>query len=913
MLNNFFNKDKGFYAKHSIPLRYIFIIFVFFYVITLVYSCYDVLSLAENIDSVSVAIKSRANDLTGLSVHKVTPVGLICELKSAGDTWKSTKLGYFKKIWISFPKGKIKDIEEVQVNIGNKKYRFSGKDLSHFKSIPELELLKSDGKTETLEFPGFVMGKRSVFFSLILGDVINWGGDLTLLAVIIRKTILSLFCLLFLLVLISFSYPKIFHLCLVFLISLIVVGFFSTMQVDPHHDGIMLKPAIDVANGKMLFRDTFSQYGALTTILQASAIKLFGERLIVIRLLTVLFYGLISILLWLVYSRFLPRELSTFSCFIWLLLGYFFIDHPAMFISPWSTVFSVFLILFALYFLILFFEKQNRLLLFLAGIAASLVFWFKINYGVISFLSFFSLLIIINFFNNKKETFRALLIFLSGYFLTSAVFFIWLVVNGALADFILQTIKFAFVFSDHNKFSSSGFIITKLARCLLRINGISHVGATATWTILPVASAVVLVYSFFKFIKTRELLLADKIILSTSFISTWLWLGYYPINALFHMYLSSIFSVGLFIYLFWRVTTEATARKNRVSITMIIIFSIIFSVLLYDINSKISGGLKKISKIKKYERIETPDFLKGMHVSKEDKRVYTEIEKMMSKFPDYNLINLTNSGLYSLYKKNNNEFHKMYVYWGWDNAYLYPDYIPKLNKQILLRSSVILSADNLAVEGYVPLQVFPELNKGVDFGQQVVFLVPGELQNIFKISGIDYTPDGSCSLKLRLESSKPVIIDSIIARILSGHNIPKEIEEYDFDYDIMPRIFDRQDRDFIRRAYSFNKKTGRYSIPEIKDKNTLRRLLGIFSGLFLYDKYFYIADTFESSVNNKISIYLNKSPVGYKGVSPLGIKMSNNDIIDLVIRVDQISKERVIRLRINYNGNHYFEETAESI
>jgi hypothetical protein len=51
---------------------------------------------------------------------------------------------------------------------------------------------------------------------------------------------------------------------------------FARLGIDPHHDGIMLKPALDVLAGETLFRDTFSQYGLGTTYMQAAALWLFG-------------------------------------------------------------------------------------------------------------------------------------------------------------------------------------------------------------------------------------------------------------------------------------------------------------------------------------------------------------------------------------------------------------------------------------------------------------------------------------------------------------------------------------------------------------------------------------------------------------------------------------------------------------
>ena len=64
---------------------------------------------------------------------------------------------------------------------------------------------------------------------------------------------------------------------------------FVPWGVDPHHDGLMLKSAMDVAAGRVVFRDSFNQYGLLTPLLQGAAVRFFGAEIIVLRLLTVLF------------------------------------------------------------------------------------------------------------------------------------------------------------------------------------------------------------------------------------------------------------------------------------------------------------------------------------------------------------------------------------------------------------------------------------------------------------------------------------------------------------------------------------------------------------------------------------------------------------------------------------------------
>ncbi|MCS6273708.1 MAG: hypothetical protein H2169_05070, partial [Opitutus sp.] len=63
----------------------------------------------------------------------------------------------------------------------------------------------------------------------------------------------------------------VFIAALIALVAGLIFYPFAAIGVDSHHDGIMLKPAMDVLSGQVLFRDTFSQYGPLTTYFQALA------------------------------------------------------------------------------------------------------------------------------------------------------------------------------------------------------------------------------------------------------------------------------------------------------------------------------------------------------------------------------------------------------------------------------------------------------------------------------------------------------------------------------------------------------------------------------------------------------------------------------------------------------------------
>jgi hypothetical protein len=702
----------------------------------------------------------------------------------------------------------------------------------------------------------------------------------------------------------DWRYSKAIHIGAVFLLTIAVVGLLSVMRIDPHHDGIVLKPAMDVANGKALFRDTFAQYGALATLIQALAIKVFGKYLVVVRLLTALVYGLISALLWLIYSRILPRWLCTFSCIICLSLGYFFFDEPAgaVFASP--TVFAVAAALAALYFLILFMESRKYSWLLMTGIFSALTFWFKINYGLISFVFTSLLIVVLNIHSGQRALAKSALAFLSGIFATHAIFVVWLVISGALGDFILQSVKFAFAFSGNTLFSSNDAFAVRLAKNLLQI-GSTHGNTSFIWTLVPLAALGILMYSIVKVAAKKTPSPADQTVLAISFICVGLWFGYYPLNALLHMYLSAISSIGLFIWLLWKMTEikALSPEKNGAKTRAIFVAVMTLLALDYDLCRRESQIIKRISGLADYEMVERPEFLSGMFIPKTEKKVYEEIDDTVKAKPGFALVNITNGGIFSLYR--DSAFHKMNMDWEWNNSYLYPDYIPKLQSRIALRSSIILSDDNFIIEGYVPIRVFPKLNKISELTQRTILLIPGEHSNAFEASeaGMD---GGYYSIRLRCLSA-PVVINSVIAEIFTADDIPRRIARKEFDYNILPRVFDEGSRTFLKGAYSPEDGTDGYSLREPPDDGAARRLVEIFSDIFLYDKFFRTADTFGRSGNEKIEAYLNGSPIGYKGGDSMGVRVSKGDVIGLRIPAGKISGNYTVRLRINFNGNRYAE------
>lgn len=163
---------------------------------------------------------------------------------------------------------------------------------------------------------------------------------------------------------------------------------FAHLGVDPHHDGIMLKPALDVLSGQVLFRDTFMQYGALTCYLQVLVLWI-QPSLLALRLLMVAAYAVTLFFLYASWRLILPRSLTLLSCglFILFIPAYEknWLDQYWM-LLPWSSVFGMMFQSVGLYalFRVIQGEQPERWGLVL-GLASACVFWCRQPVGVIMF------------------------------------------------------------------------------------------------------------------------------------------------------------------------------------------------------------------------------------------------------------------------------------------------------------------------------------------------------------------------------------------------------------------------------------------------------------------------------------------------------------------------------------------------
>lgn len=154
---------------------------------------------------------------------------------------------------------------------------------------------------------------------------------------------------------------------------------FARMGVDMHHDGIMLKPALDVLNGQVLFRDTFSQYGPLTTLIQVIGLWV-SPTLLMLKMMSVAAMTTALFFFYAAWREVLPRALAVVAAVLAGVLVPFF--HPGWIVMPWSSDYAMLFQAVALFALLKALFTGDGRWGWLCGVAMAATFWCRQPVGL---------------------------------------------------------------------------------------------------------------------------------------------------------------------------------------------------------------------------------------------------------------------------------------------------------------------------------------------------------------------------------------------------------------------------------------------------------------------------------------------------------------------------------------------------
>lgn len=454
----------------------------------------------------------------------------------------------------------------------------------------------------------------------------------------------------------------------IFTVTVIVSGYFSTLGIDLHHDGILFKPAFDVASGKMLFRDTFTQYGALTTLIQSLVLVIFGRYLLVMKLSAAVFYGFSSVLLYLISIKILPRFFSFITWLVWLCLA----PYYAWTFLAWSSVYALFFQLATGLFVLNSLGKKSRKFELLAGIFTALTFWCRQPVGVFLFLFVTTFYLI-----NKKPVST----YVRGNLYTMAVFLLWLVFNGALVDWWKQSIMFAFYWSQSE---GIGFSLSKVFTSLFPnvITPFTIWSPLPVWAVLPLGTGLLLIRNF-----------TNKKIQLLSLIGLASWFQYYPMSDIRHLYWAATPMFPLLAVFIYQLFTEFLNSDLKFTKIFIgVVSAVVFMGIFWpEAIYRLSSAREKV--LQTYVSVTSPSVLKFMRLSFSEAEFYSrvngEIQSYFAQNPNGNVVAKGNNALYLTLDPRIKNIHPMYINLTIANETIYQDYPAIINEYIELNKPLL--------------------------------------------------------------------------------------------------------------------------------------------------------------------------------------------------------------------------------
>ena len=250
---------------------------------------------------------------------------------------------------------------------------------------------------------------------------------------------------------------------------------FAVRIVDPTHDGFMLKTALDVMDGRRLFRDTFSQYGALTPWMHAGVLVMFGPTLAALKLWTVALYAITAALLFGTWSRLMPLGLALLGWLIWLALPPFYEARLAM--LAWPSVTALVFQALGLFSLArLGYASSAPRWAAVAGVSAVLAQWARTPVGLLHLAATAMALVLLAAASRSGGRLRREgAAFVVGVVLTELIFFGILAAQGSVVDWWTQTVLWPAQWVTHRARS-----LREVFACLLPVARLEVRGGTGT-------------------------------------------------------------------------------------------------------------------------------------------------------------------------------------------------------------------------------------------------------------------------------------------------------------------------------------------------------------------------------------------------------------------------------------------------
>ena len=487
---------------------------------------------------------------------------------------------------------------------------------------------------------------------------------------------------------------------ILFSLTVLWFGTMARFGFDPHHDGVMLAAAAALAEGKLIFKEVFCQYGPLSVLIQSIPVRIWGAEDLVIKFTTVVFYGLSAVVGTRIWERFLEKP------FIWCWYGCFFMLCPFYLVPfhPWSSVYALFFMLLGVEGQLRFFETGKPLFLWGAGACAVAAFLCRTPCGLVAFGAGTAILLLRAWAAGQKKEFRPWLSYAGGAGVVSLILALYLTIAGAWGDYFRQCYSFIWGFVVKRGGSWSW---TLFSDSMLPLTGSAGLG-NCIFGLLPffvIAAVLIAVRPFFY--GKREQLLKNLPLLAILLLALGSWHQYFPVPCVRHLYWGAIpaFGVlGLAARGIWHLR-----RSYHVRVFLLVLLAV---PLLYCFHLRVLVGMKYFENLP--ERVTgTVPGLRGAWIFAGEEAVFRTLDHIFRSLPPEirrrGVINHTPDGLYSAVLPPPVKFrHPMFVNWGDD---VYPDYDRVVAAYLQKERPVVFSTEFTEIPGYFTAFGFKHYDK----------------------------------------------------------------------------------------------------------------------------------------------------------------------------------------------------------
>ena len=468
----------------------------------------------------------------------------------------------------------------------------------------------------------------------------------------------------------------------VFLAVVVWFGLFSWYDVDLHHDGIMLAAADLVAKQRVIFREVFCQYGALTVWIQSIPVRFFGADVLVIRLTTVLFYGFIAVLGAGIWGRFLKKPFKWIWYLCFFALGPFYL----MSFHPWTSVYALFFMLLGLEMQLRFLEEEGsrKNPALWAGVFAFAAFLCRTPCGIVTFAAGCVLFLLHAFVGNGPRKFRGLLAYAGGAGAAALLYAAYLTAADAWEDYIRQCFLFASTYATRNTFPGFVKIFFENVFSETAFRG----GGSLVFLLFPVltAGAMLLVCrKFFPFRKEelkKQLPLAAVLLLTAASLHQ-----YFPVPCLRHLWWGAIPAFGVYALTAQKIWEWKKSLKIRLVLLVLLGIPLLTAMVVRG-----AGVVETVAKIPRMTIGELPGMRNSLMLE-EDHAFIRELYNAFNELPEdirkRGVINHTPDGSFSILFPAPPEFYyPMFVNWY---DFVYPNYTGAISFWVEQKKPVVLT------------------------------------------------------------------------------------------------------------------------------------------------------------------------------------------------------------------------------